>query len=148
MSYSLRNLEYSDREWVVYELGEYTIRNDMKREELYNPDQLLKIFDLCATNGKGFVVECDGKPVGVIGGLQHGHIFNPDVRCYSVVFWFVHEKYRKTRASWLLLKSLTTHCKEQGLELSLALQEYSLSNPKSLMRLGFVKGETTYRIRG
>ena len=147
MTYKVRPLNYFDKDWVVDDLGVYTITHDLQRPELVNTMQLRKLFDLSLQSVKGFVVESDGKPVGVLGGIQHGHILNPDHPCYTVLFWFIDPTHRKSRAAWLLLKAVKEFCRENGKELSFALQTYSLSNTSALPKLGFEVGETTYRMK-
>lgn len=147
MTYTVRAPLYSDKEWVVGHLAFQTLENDLKRPELYNEEQLNTIFNTCFTKGKGWVVEKDGKPVGVLGGILHGHIFNPEVPCFTVVFWFIEEEYRGSRAAWLLLKKLIEFKEFEEVEVALAVQTYSLNHDTLLKRLGFVEGERTFRLR-
>lgn len=145
MTYRVRRATLEDKEWVVDHLGYITIHEDLKRPELYNRDQLATIFNSCYSLGRGWVVEKDGKAIGVLGGIKHGHIFNPEHMCFTVAFWFVEPEFRGSRAAWLLLKSLVEYCESEELEIALALQTYSLSSHRLLLKMGFKEGERTFR---
>lgn len=145
MSYEIRGLLQEDREWVASELGPHTLEVDMGRPELVDTKQLERLYDLSKDRGTGYVVERSGKRAGVVGGVQHGHIFNPSIQCFTVLFWFVDPAYRKTRTAHLLLKEIRGYCQAHKLEFSMALQPYSLTSDRSLINSGLTKGEVIYR---
>lgn len=148
MTYKVRKALATDKEWVVDELSKQTLANDLQRPDLYDPRQIRTLTNRVLLQGKGWVVEKDGKRIGVIGGLLHGHIFNPQVQCFTVLFWYVEEEYRNSRAAWLLLKELMKYVNERKLELSLTVQEYSLKHYSFLEKLGFKNKETIFWYRG
>lgn len=148
MTFKIRSLELTDKEVVTNTLGRRTIEEDLKRPELFNLQQLENLFNITLAHGNGFIVEENELVVGVIGGIEHGHILQPDVRCFTALFWFVLPEYRKSRAGWYLLREIKKYSLKRDLELSLALQEYSLKDDTIMQKLGFKKGEVTYRYGG
>lgn len=143
----IRPLTFFDKSWVIEELGQHTLVHDLKRPELYNPVQLSNLFNTCMKMGKSWVAEENGKRLGVIGGVEHGHVFNPEFSVFTVVFWFVEEESRGSSAAWRLLKTVIDYSKTNELELALAVQTYSLKHHSILTKLGFTEGERTFRMR-
>lgn len=143
--YKLRDMEYDDLDWVVNTVAPYTISNDLKRPELYNSEQLTKVFNFILVNGLSYVCEHDGEPVGIVAGLLHGHVFNPEVLMATSVFWFVDPEHRNTRAAHMLLSTYNKEVARQGRENIFSLQDYSLKSDKYFSRMGFVPGEKLYR---
>ena len=148
MTYSVRYLEMRDQDWVVNVAARRTILEDLKKPELFNSDQIDKLFNIAVVGEHSFICEKDGQPIGLVGGLQHGHIFNPNISMISTLFWYVLPEYRTGRAAYSLISAYKKSIDMVGLECVFAIQEYSLAKSDTFIRLGFTHGEAVFKYAG
>lgn len=142
--YIIRDMRYDDLDWVINTVAPYTIENDLKRPELYHPEQLEQLFNHTLVNGLSYVCEQHGNPVGIVAGLLHGHVFNPDIKMATALFWFVDPDHRNTRAAYLLLQKYNNEVERQGRENVFAIQDYSLKSDRYFTKMGFTPGEKIF----
>jgi len=90
------------------------------------------------------IAEIDYIPVGYILAVGSKHFFNPDIRKLDVLLWWVKEEYRKTRAGYLLLKTVVKFGKENFDWIWLDVNVDAQIKNESLEKLGFKNKEKTY----
>lgn len=142
MMYTLRPMSMYDEDWIVNTVAPYTVENDLKRNDLYNKEQLTKLFHMCLVSGVSFICEREGEPIGVIGGVQHGHVFNPEIPMVTTLFWFVDPQYRNSRAAYVLMKAYLDEIGD--IECIFSLQDYSLKKDTFMLKMGFTHGERVF----
>lgn len=148
MTYTVRYAEMRDKEWVIDEAAKRTIFEDLQKPELFNPTQLGKLFDIAILGEHSYICEKDGQPIGLVAGIQHGHIFNPEVLMISTLFWYVLPEHRTGRAAYQLISSYKKSVDMVGLECVFAIQEYSQAKANTFLRLGFTHGEGVFKYAG
>lgn len=145
MTYHIRSLSEQDRNWLLDIASYDTIHNDLGKPELYNREQLDNLFTTAQHGDYSFVCEMNGELIGIVSGIQHGHLFNPDVQLISTLFWYVAPAFRNSRAGWLLLKRYTDAVKASGLNCIFAIQNYSNVKPSIFHKAGFTDGEQVFK---
>ena len=143
--YNIRYLEERDRRWVIDIAARRTIIEDLKKPNLYNEDQLNGLFSLAVCGNHAFVCERNGEVVGLVAGIRHGHLFNPNVELVSTLFWYVLPEYREGRSAYLLLKRYRKSLDDENIWCVFSTQEYSSAKEETFSRFGFSKGENIYR---
>jgi RimJ/RimL family protein N-acetyltransferase len=96
-------------------------------------------------NGILFVAEKDGKITGMIGGVKHPNIYFPEDIDLTELFWWIPEKYRKTRASYMLMKSFTAYGKQEKVaRIILSVLSETQLNADALEKRGYKFREAAY----
>jgi len=90
------------------------------------------------------IAENDIKPVGFIAGLVHEHLFNPELKVLTEIFWWVDRAHRGTRAGLMLLNSFVEWGESYCDWISVNLEEKSPVSDRCLTKRGFKVLETSY----
>lgn len=132
----IRRAEYKDIEPTLELLKDFHSESMDKYNVFCNIDIARQVMTKFVDTS--FVVEIDGKIVGVLGGMINNYPLN-DKPVYTEWIWYVDPKYR----SWgvRLYKKLEEYCKERGIkQIGMALMANSKAEKleKFYLRLGFV----------
>jgi GNAT superfamily N-acetyltransferase len=98
-------------------------------------------------NGIWFTLEYKNKIVGVICGLLHQHIYDPEKIVLTELVWYVDKNYRNNKYNLKLIKYFENKGKELGADkifLTLRMSLKSESVEKFYKRLGYKEEEKTF----
>lgn len=94
-----------------------------------------------------FVAECDGKIIGVIGGLSSPFLINPEHGVGTELLWWVEPEHRKSGAGDLLMDAIENAARELGLTFW-SMMTLAAVNPEAAARIyerrGYKLAELTY----
>lgn len=147
MTYEIKPVTEMDRSWVVTVAGKRMIKDEVKRPDLYNPQQLHLIFNKVIQDGTGLVCWKDGVRVGAVGGLLMDHFLAPGKKLMMEVVWYLKEDCRNTRAPLLMLKGYKQLVEEKADEGIFTLLPNSPVKDETLSRYGFHLNEKQYIFR-
>ncbi len=141
----VREANEDDLDWIIVELTEFTNTVENKKS-LRGPDEYWRIGLLNLINNHVFFIAetYNREKAGLIAGVFINHLFNPDIKVLSETFWWVSEKFRKTRAGLLLLNKFVSFGKENADWVLMSLESKSPVNEKCLTKRGFLLQERNY----
>lgn len=129
-------------DWFVDVASFHMIFDELRRPELFNRPVLLELAKKGLEAGTAFVAIKGNTPVGAIGCLPCNNIYNPDIKYFAELVWYVLPEYRGTRASALLLKAIDEKAQEMRVdEITLSILPSSNVNFSSLSKRGFMLEE-------
>lgn len=143
--YTVEHLSDLDMEWFVETAAVNMLKDELKKPEYVDIENLYVLASTGALSGTAFVAKCDGIPVGALGGIVSPNLFNPSITIVTEVFWYVLPEYRNTRAGLLLLQAYGEACEKVADESSLSLLTTSQVNIKSIERKGYKLCENAFR---
>lgn len=91
-----------------------------------------------------FVAQRAGEVVGCIAGINTPHVFNPDLRTLTELFWWVKPKERNSRAGLLLLEALLSWGRRNSNLIVVSLENISPVKPETLEKRGLRRHETNF----
>lgn len=147
MTYEIKQVTEMDRSWVVTVAAKNMLKDEVKRPDLYNAQQLNLVFNKVLQDGTCLVCWKDGKRVGVVAGVLMEHFLSPGKKLMMEVVWYLHKDYRKGRASLLMLKGYTGLVEDKADEAIFTLLPDSPIKDESLARYGFHLNEKQYLYR-
>lgn len=145
MGIQVRRATFDDIPYLMDELKKfaqfYASKHSLFPSEEYGHSAIHSIikhhFMLVAENA-------DAKPIGFIGGMITPHMFNPNIKVFNELFWWVQEEHRKSRAGSMLLEAYIAWGKENADWLLFTLEENSPVNDRCLTNRGFKLKERNY----
>ena len=146
MGISLREAVHSDIDWILTELklfaefygSQHSLFSD---DDGYNRSLIKQIID-----GHYFVVsENDGVPSGFIAGMISPHLFNPKIKTFTELFWWVKSEFRGTKAGSMLLNEFIEFGKDYDWTI-MTLENDSPVSPESILKRGFKYKEQSFII--
>ena len=131
-------------EWFVGTAAINMLTDELKRPELVNYNTIYELAIRGMMEGTAFIVRCDGEPVGALGSILTGNIYNPEYKVLAELFWYVLPEFRNTRAGLMLLNAFDKKAEEIADESTLSLLGSSKVNSLEkrgfeLVELGFTK---------
>ena len=145
MSIVIRRANENDLDWLLSELKAFA--DFFGTGKILFPSKLTDAEALLKTWIAGqlmFMAERDGERLGFIAGMIHQHVFNPEIRCLTEMFWWVPEKHRGTRAGLMLINEFAKWGKDNVDWVLFTLEDNSPVNEKSLTKRGFKLKEKQY----
>jgi hypothetical protein len=140
--YELRRALGSDIPWLQCELKKFSTFIETKYE-LYGSDEYTQDgLQLLIDKHFLLIAELQGTPVGFIAGYFTGHLFNPSIKVFNELFWWVPSGHPK--AAYSLLKEFIKFGKENAQWIVMSLNRYTKINEKSLLRKGFHEHERNF----
>lgn len=134
--WAVRKAEEKDRAWVVEQAAAFLRYIDVGVPVDY--DHLEKLFDtFSGANFYLLVVTCDDQLRGVAAAMLQDHFFNPAVKMFSEVMWWVPEEFRNSRAGAILLDAMDKIGSATADLVVLAIEHNSKVNVRSLNKRGF-----------
>lgn len=144
MSMQIRPSTPDDLEWLMAELKEFAEFFESQRslfgDEQYWRDGLMMLM----RDHLVLVAEGDEGLMGLIAGIKTPHLFNPKILVLSETFWWVSPRHRASRAGLLLLNAFIDYGKKNCDWITIALEDKSPINEKSLIKRGFRLKERSY----
>lgn len=147
MTYEVKPVTEGDRSWVVNTAAKEMLENEVRRPELYNPQQLHLLYHKVVSDGTGLVCLKDGERVGVVGGVLFPHFLNPGIRVLAEVVWYVSPSARFSRAPYLMMKAYRDLISVRADEGMFTLLHDTPIKDDSLAKLGFEFRERHYLFR-
>ncbi len=161
MSLTVRPATILDIDWLLSQLKQFSDFNKSKIPLFGGPIEVQKqilsdllrnhVFLICEKQSEpGSLEELDGsgklawKPVGLICGALHRHMFNPEIRCLTEYFWWVDPEYRNSRAGVMLFQEFDAAGKELVDWVTFSLLENSPDFSGFLEKNGFKLIEKSY----
>lgn len=132
-------------DWFVNVAAVSMLREEVKRPELINIEQLNKLAIMGMGAGTAFVSRIGNSYTGAIGGILTPNLFNPDLICLAEIFWYVLPEYRNTRSGLMLLNTFDACGQEKADETNMCLLVESPVSIKSLEKRGFEMKEISFR---
>lgn len=147
MTYEIKPVTEMDRSWVVTVASKNMLKDEVKRPDLYNAQQLNLVFNKVLQDGTGLICWKDGKRVGAVGGILMDHFLAPGKKLMMEVVWYLHKDYRMSRAPLMMLKGYKKLVDEKADEGIFTLLPDSPIKDESLARYGFHLNEKQYIYR-
>lgn len=138
--YKVELLHLEDVDWFVNIAAKRMLEEELKRGELFNPEQLYKLTFLALQQQSAFVVRKDGVLVGATAGIVSPNLYNPSLMDFVELFWYVLPSSRSGRAGILLIDALIergSHCNTT----TVSLLPMSNIKHKTLEKRGFILRE-------
>ena len=141
----IRRATVDDIDWLLSELKEFAkffgTGISFYGDEMYSRQALENVLN----DHVAFIAQhTEHGPIGFVVGLVTQHIFNPQVRVLTELFWWVTEKHRKSRAGLLLLEVFIKWGREHADLITIALEHQSPINENALIKRGFHLHERSY----
>lgn len=147
MTIEVRKASDADLDWMFSELQAFDDFFGAKKSLIpSDPAEGRKILENLVEQHLFLVAERDGKLLGLIAGMIHNHLFNPEVTVLTEIFWWVPSEYRGSRAGLMLLNEFTNWGKENVDWVTMTLEHHSPVNEKSLFKRGFKLSEKQYML--
>lgn len=144
MGISLREATLQDIDWMLVQLklfaefyqSSHSLFSD---DDGFNRNLLKQIIE-----GHYFLVsENDGKVSGFIAGMISPHLFNPKIKTFTELFFWVLPEYRGTRAGSALLNAFVEFGKDYHWTV-MTLEHNSPIKDESLLKRGFKYKEQSF----
>jgi len=142
--YTVDILTDEDREWFIHIAAVNMLKNELKRPELVNIDQLEKLTAKVIEDRTAFVVKVDGKCVGALAAMLTPNLYNPLLSTFAELFWYVLPEYRNTRAGILLISVFDKRGEECADYSAMSLLGSSVVNEKTMSKRGYSLSEYAF----
>jgi N-acetylglutamate synthase-like GNAT family acetyltransferase len=142
---SVKVLDQQYLDWFVDVVCFRMLNEEVKRPELFNKKQLNALSVQIIKDGTAFVAFDNDVPIGGTASLWMGHPFNQEIQTLAELVWYVLPEYRKSRAGFLLMKSLEDKAKELKADLTFSVLPGTDINNSSLEKRGFKLEELAFR---
>jgi hypothetical protein len=144
---SIRQAQLSDIDWLLQELEKFS-NFYASKYKLFSTDEKYNRALITSIVQSHLVIvaykEDTGEQVGFIAGTIAGHIYNPEIKTLSEMFWWVQEEHRLGRAGMLLLHAFIEYGKKNCQWVTMTIEDNSPINPDSLLRRGFKPKEVSF----
>jgi len=143
---SIRQALLTDVDWLLVELEKFSHFYGSKYRLFSNDEKYNRalITGIVQSHLVLLAEKEDKTPVGFIAGTVAGHIFNPEIKTLSELFWWVQEEYRQGKAGAMLLLAFTEYGKKNCQLITMTIEDKSPINPDSLLRRGFKPKEVSF----
>lgn len=138
-------IKEEDVEWLVETAAVKMLEDELLRPELINFKQLYLLAEKVLLEGSAFIAKDEDVYVGALAAILVPNLYNPDIKTFAELFWYVLPTYRNTRAGFLLLSAFDTKAKECADESTLSLLGSSTINTETLSKRGFILNEYAFR---
>jgi|SRR6185369_325976 len=138
-------LQEKDMEWFAEIAAVRMLKEELKKPEYVNIENIYALASLGAMYGTAFVAKKGDIPVGALGAIKVPNVYNPNLEMLAEMFWYVLPEYRKSKAGLLLLNAYSDKAEELGVEATMSLLPSSNIQDKTLAKRGFNLGEYAYR---
>ena len=144
MGIVLRNAVLSDIEWILPELKAFaefyaSSHSLFSDDDGFNRNTLKLIIE----NHYFMVSESNEKPSGFIAGLISQHLFNPKIKTFTELFFWVKPEYRGSRAGSALMDDFTKFGEQYDWTI-MTLESESPIKDSSILKRGFREKERSF----
>lgn len=142
--YKVRNAELSDLSLLLEKAPKFF---DFLRTKynLFNWQQMARMFLSHIESGILLLAEKDGQLVGGFGATIGGHPYNPDILSAFETFWWIEEEHRNSKAGLLLFNEYIKLAKEKACKMiHISKLEHSPFKETFLEKKGFSLVEKAY----
>ena len=147
----VRHATAADLDWLIEQLVAfdrfYGAKHSLVPPDWYARDLISRLVD----QGPFYVAVRELERVGFIAGAVHGHLYNPNVRVLTTLFWWVVPEARGSSAGARLFHELRRYARTHSIDqFILTLQEAwdrkcaTGIKPETLLQGGFRPQETSY----
>lgn len=145
MGVVVRTAEEKDIESVLIELKKFSDFFGSKYpvygpDETYNRNLILNLLN----QHLFLVAEQDGKFAGFICGLVTTHLFNPQIKVLSELFWWVLPEYRETKIGAMLFHEYEKYGAENCQWVIMTIESISPVKPESFLNRGYKLKEQAF----
>ena len=113
----------------------------------HTTDDIVNTVRMFLESGVGFVIDVDGKAVGILAAIMTSVWYSPSTKVAQEMMWWVNEEYRGTIASIKLIKAYENWAREQGAQI-IAMCDLVIEGHEpvgtTLNKLGYEMSERTY----
>jgi len=113
----------------------------------HTTDDIVNTVRLFLESGIIFVIDVDGKAVGILAAMMTSVWYSPLTKVAHEMMWWVNEEHRGTIASIKLIKAYEKWAREQGAQI-IAMCDLVIEGHEpvgtTLNRLGYEMSERTY----
>jgi hypothetical protein len=113
----------------------------------HTTDDIVNTVRLLLESGIIFVIDVDGKAVGILAAMMTSVWYSPSTKVAHEMMWWVNEEHRGTIASIKLIKAYENWAQENGANL-IAMCDLVIEGQEpvgtTLNRLGYEMSERTY----
>lgn len=143
--YTVEVLSDKDVDWFVEVAAVGMLEDELKRPELVNRRHLYTLTQKVVEDGTAFIAKCDGVCVGALAAMLVPNMYNPNLKTFAELFWYVLPEYRATRAGALLFSAFESKGSECADEAVMSILNTSHVNVSTLNKRGFQLGEYAFR---
>lgn len=141
----IRNANELDIEVISEMLVEYI--NDLGELALYgqaSPEYRKHFIEELIRKNICIIAEQENQIVGLITGLVHPHIYNPEVTAVTELFWYVLPSHRQSLAAAKLFSAFKLEASRRGKLIYFNLAIQSQVKHESITKRGFSQCETHF----
>lgn len=140
----VRKANLIDITWILTELQSFAkfYGND-KLVDFSNTEHNERVIADVINNHLFLIAEKNDVRCGFISGLIHPHMFNPNLKCMTELFWWISEDHRNSRAAAVLLSAYIDAGKDCDF-VTMTVEDKSQLKPQSLIKRGFKLKEFNY----
>ena len=113
----------------------------------HTTDEITHTVCLFLKSGVVFVIDVDGKAVGILAAMMTSVWYSPSTKVAHEMMWWVNEEHRGTIASIKLIRTYENWAREQGAQI-IAMCDLVIEGHEpvgtTLNRLGYEMSERTY----
>lgn len=144
MTVKIRGAIHEDMDWITSELRDFAKHYGSKHSLFGDEAQVRETFLNLITNNIVIVAENEVEPIGFIAGGKSPHPYNPKIMVLYELFWWIKEKYRRGRASVLLLNAFTDWGKKNADWIVMTIESTTPISDRSLLKRGYNIKEKSY----
>ncbi len=145
MTYIVQLAEIGDAYWIAETAAVRMLTEELKRPELVNIDNLHALTHKGLIDGTIWICKKNGNNIGALGAILVPNLFNPTIRTFAEIFWWVDPSERNGRAGLLLMNAFDKKASEIADESTMSLLSSSEVNIETMGRKGFMLGEFGFR---
>ncbi len=133
----VRRAKASDFTWSVEQASTFLGTLDIGVP--VDPAHMAHLFHKFVTDPAFYllIATCDGEPRGQVAAIVQPHFFNPSVKVFTELMWWVPVEHRSSRAGLVLLDALDKVGSSVADLVSLSLEASSRVNERHLEKRGF-----------
>jgi len=141
---TIRRAELFDIDWILGELKIFSKAIETKYElygdEKYSKDGL----EMLIKNHIVFIAECDSERIGFVAGYFTPHLFNPQIKILSELFWWTVPKYRRKGVGAMLMDEFIMFGEKNAQWIAFSLTWMTKFSDSSLLKRGFKPYENVF----
>ncbi len=103
--YTIHVLTEGDRDWFINTAAISMLTDEVKHPELVNIPHLNVLTDKVIEDETAFIAKSDGVCVGALAAILTPNLYNPELKTFVELFWYVLPAHRNSRAGLLLLSA-------------------------------------------
>jgi len=144
---TLRNLEEKDFNWFYKECEVFASYYSTKKSLLGEKEYVRQVLNNISQNHIFLFAE-DSKLglLGCMAAILTPHLFNPEIITMTIIYWWVAEKNRNSRAAYMLLKEFIRLGKQKADWIIFGINISSPIKDSTIRKLGFIPHEKSYLI--